>query len=74
MSEKLYNLEFSGQIIPGWNIDEVKANLAKALKANEEKIYKLFSGQRFYIKKNADHQTVLKINNTLNNLIYKKSC
>ena len=65
MSEKLYNLEFSGQIIPGWDIDEVKANLAKLLKANEEKIYKLFSGQRFYIKKNANHQTVLKINNTL---------
>jgi uncharacterized Tic20 family protein len=63
MSEKLYNLEFSGQIIPGWNIDEVKANLAKVLKANEEKIYKLFSGERFYIKKNADHQTVIKINN-----------
>ena len=65
MSEKLYNLEFSGQIIPGWDIDEVKNNLAKLLKANEEKIRTLFSGQRFYIKKNADHQTVHKINNTL---------
>lgn len=65
MSEKLYNLEFSGQIIPGWDIDEVKANLAKLLKANEAKIVKLFSGQRFFIKKNADHQTVIKINNAL---------
>ena len=65
MSEKLYNLEFSGQIIPGWDIDEVKTNLAKLLKANEEKIYKLFSGDRFLIKKNVDHQTVLKINNIL---------
>jgi uncharacterized Tic20 family protein len=65
MSEKLYNLEFSGQIIPGWDIDEVKANLAKLLKANEEKIYKLFSGDRFLIKKNVDHQTVIKINNIL---------
>jgi uncharacterized Tic20 family protein len=65
MSEKLYNLEFSGQIIPGWDIDEVKANLAKLLKANEEKIYKLFSGERFYIKKNVDHQTVIKINTVL---------
>ena len=63
MSEKLYNLEFSGQIIPGWDIDEVKANLAKLLKANEEKIYKLFSGDRFLIKKNVDHQTVIKIHN-----------
>jgi uncharacterized Tic20 family protein len=65
MSEKLYNLEFTGQIIPGWDIDEVKANLAKLLKANEEKIYKLFSGDRFLIKKNVDHQTVIKINNAL---------
>jgi uncharacterized Tic20 family protein len=65
MSEKLYNLEFSGKIIPGWGIDEVKANLTKVLKANEEKIYKLFSGERFYIKKNVDHQTVIKISNIL---------
>jgi uncharacterized protein len=65
MPEKLYNLEFSGQIIPGWDIDEVKANLAKLLKANEEKILKLFSGDRFLIKKNVDQQTVIKINNVL---------
>jgi uncharacterized Tic20 family protein len=65
MSEKLYNLEFSGQIIPGWDLDEVKDNLAKLLKANEEKILKLFSGDRFLIKKNVDHQTVVKINNVL---------
>ena len=65
MSEELYNLEFSGQIIPGWDIGEVKNNLAKLLKTNEEKILKLFSGQRFFIKKNADHQIVVKINNTL---------
>ena len=65
MSEKLYNLEFSGQIIPGWEIDEVKANLTELLKANEEKMLALFSGRRFYIKKNADRQTVIKINNTL---------
>ena len=63
MSEKQYNVEFSGQIIPGWEIDEVKANLANMLKASEEKIYTLFSGDRFVIKKNVDHQTAIKINN-----------
>lgn len=67
MSQKLYNLEFSGQVIPGWDIDEVKANLAKLLKANEEKIYKLFSGGRFFIKKNVDHKAAIKINNALKN-------
>jgi uncharacterized Tic20 family protein len=65
MSEKRYNVEFSGQIIPGWNIDEVKANLANLLKANEKKIFKLFSGSRFVIKKNVDHQTAIKINKVL---------
>ena len=65
MSEKRYNVEFSGQIIPGWDLDEVKANLANLLKADEEKIFKLFSGSRFVIKKNVDHQTAIKINNVL---------
>ena len=65
MSEKRYNLEFEGKTIPGWDIDEVKANLARLLKANEEKIYQLFSGRRFVLKKNVDHQTAIKINNVL---------
>ncbi len=65
MSEELYNLEFEGKIIPGWNVDEVKANLANLLKANEEKIGRLFSGRRLFIKKNIDHPTAVKINNVL---------
>jgi hypothetical protein len=32
MSEKRYVIEFSGQIIPGWEIEEVKANMANLLK------------------------------------------
>lgn len=63
MSEMLYNIDFSGRIIPGWDLDEVKANLTKLLKADENTIYKLFSGKRIVIKKNVDHQTALKINN-----------
>ena len=34
MSEKQYVIEFEGKIIPGWEIEEVKANLAKLLKAD----------------------------------------
>jgi hypothetical protein len=63
MSEKRYHIEFSGKIIPGWDIDEVKANLAKLLKANEEKLYQLFSSRRFIIKKDVDHHTAIRINN-----------
>jgi uncharacterized protein len=65
MSEKLYHIEFSGKIIPGWDIDEVKVNLAKLLKANEEKLYQLFSGRRLIIKKNVDHRAAVKINDVL---------
>ena len=65
MSEELYNLEFEGKIIPGWELDEVKSKMADLLKADEEKIALLFSGRRFYLKKNVDHPTAIKINNTL---------
>ena len=37
MSEKLYNVEFLGTVITGWDIDEVKSNLAKLMKANKSK-------------------------------------
>jgi uncharacterized Tic20 family protein len=62
MSAILYNVDFSGRIIPGWELEDVKSNLTKLLKADEETIYKLFSGKRIVIKKNVDHQTALKIN------------
>ncbi|MGD9090673.1 MAG: DUF4870 domain-containing protein [Desulfobacterales bacterium] len=63
MSGMLYNVDFSGRIIPGWELEEVKSNLTKVLKADDETIFKLFSGNRIAIKKNVDHQTALKINN-----------
>jgi uncharacterized Tic20 family protein len=62
MSEKQYVIEFAGKIIPGWEIEEVKSNLAKLLKADENKITRLFSGNRFVIKKNIDQQNAFKIN------------
>jgi hypothetical protein len=62
MSAMLYNVDFSGRIIPGWELDEVKANLARLLKADDDTIVKLFSGKRIVLKKNVDHQTALKIN------------
>ena len=60
--EKQYIIEFSGQIIPGWEIAEVKANLAKLIKADENKISRLFSGNRTVIKKNVNQQNASKIN------------
>jgi uncharacterized Tic20 family protein len=68
MSGELYNLEFEGKIIPGWELDEVKDKLANLLKANEEKIAQLFSGRRFFIRKSVDHPTAIKINNAFNDV------
>jgi hypothetical protein len=67
MSEKQYVIEFSGQIIPGWEIEEVKANMANLLKADDSKISRLFSGKRFMIKKNVDEQNAFKINSAFKN-------
>lgn len=67
MSEKQYVIEFAGQIIPGWEIEEVKANMANLLKADDSKISRLFSGNRLVIKKNIDQQNAFKINEAFKN-------
>ena len=67
MSEKQYVIEFAGKIIPGWEIEEVKANLSKLLNADESQITRLFSGKRFVIKKNIDQQNAFKINDAFKN-------
>jgi hypothetical protein len=67
MSECRYAIEFNGKIIPGWEIEEVKANLAKLLKADETTLDRLFSGKRFVIKKNVDQQNAFKINDAFKN-------
>jgi len=67
MSEKQYIIEFEGKIIPGWEIEEVKANLAKLLKADAHKLTLLFSGKRFVIKKNVDAQNAFRINDAFKN-------
>ena len=67
MSEKLYVIEFAGKIIPGWEVEEVKANLAKQLKADESTLNRLFSGKRLVIKKNVNPQNAFKINEAFKN-------
>ena len=67
MSEARYIIEFEGNIIPGWEIEEVKANLAKLLNANDSTLDRLFSGKRLVIKKNVDQQNAFKINDAFKN-------
>ena len=60
MSDELFEVAFSGQIVDGTNPEEVKARVGKMFKANEAKIAALFSGKRVVIKKNIDQKTATK--------------
>ena len=49
-----YNLVFQGQIAKQASLDEVKKNLARLFKTDEEKIARLFSGKPVILKKQLD--------------------
>jgi hypothetical protein len=51
---KLYQIAFSGRLLPGAQADAVKANLARLFQADAQRIALLFSGQRMVIKNNLD--------------------
>ncbi|MDY7034067.1 MAG: AgmX/PglI C-terminal domain-containing protein [Thermodesulfobacteriota bacterium] len=52
-----YKLVFEGEIIEGYTIKGVKANLVALLRAEQDQIEQLFSGRRVVIKKDTDYQT-----------------
>lgn len=49
-----YEIAFAGQLIPGAQAEQVKANLAKLFQADAQRIALLFSGRRIVIKNNLD--------------------
>lgn len=51
---KLYEIAFSGRLLPGAQPDAVKANLARLFQADAQRIALLFSGRRMVIKNNLD--------------------
>ncbi len=55
-----YKLVFDGTISDGYQVDDVKKNLAMLLKANEQQIELLFSKPEVVIKKNLDHESAMK--------------
>ncbi len=61
-----YRLLFSGDIIDGGDVTEVKEKLALLLKQDIQKIEHLFSGKTFVIKKNIDLPTCKKIEQSFN--------
>ena len=60
MSDKLYEIAFSGQIVDGADLESVKQKIGKIFKADEERLAKMFSGQRVLIKRQADEITMVK--------------
>ncbi len=60
-----YEIAFSGQLVPGAQLDLVKANLAKLFQADAQRITQLFSGRRIVIKNNLDAASAEKYRVTL---------
>lgn len=67
MSEELFEVAFSGEIIAGADIEQVKAKVAAMFKADAAKLQHLFSGKRVVIKKNIDQATANKYQLALKN-------
>ncbi|MGQ7958504.1 hypothetical protein ACUTAF_12480 [Pseudomonas sp. SP16.1] len=60
-----YEIAFSGQLVPGAQPEQVKANLARLFQADTQRIAQLFSGRRIVIKSNLDAAAAQKYRVTL---------
>lgn len=60
MADQHYDLLFNGQIVDGFYVDFVKADLKTLFKTDDAYIEKLFSGQAQVIKKQVDKATAIR--------------
>ena len=60
MSDDLYEVAFSGQIIEGADLNSVKAKVGQMFKADGAKLEQLFSGKRIPVKRQVDRATAEK--------------
>lgn len=60
-----YEIAFSAQLVPGAQLETVKANIAKLFQADEQRLALLFSGRRIVIKNNLDEAGAEKYRSTL---------
>jgi len=65
MTMARYEIAFSAQLVPGAQLELVKANLAKLFQADEQRLALLFSGRRIVIKSNLDAAGAEKYRSTL---------
>ncbi len=61
----LYEIAFSGQMVPGAQPEQVKANLARLFQADAQRIALLFSGRRIVIKSGLDAAGAEKYRSTM---------
>ena len=60
-----YEIAFSAQLVPGAQLEAVKANIGKLFQADEQRVALLFSGRRIVIKSNLDAATAEKYRATM---------
>jgi hypothetical protein len=60
MSDERYEIAFSGQIADGADLEQVKQNVARVFKADDQRLAQLFSGKRVLIKREVDALTMAK--------------
>jgi len=66
MSDQLYQIAFTGQIMEGADLAKVKLNIAKMFKASDKQLEIFFSGKRVVIKNKIDEVTAKKYRAALN--------
>ena len=67
MSEPSYDIYFRGEILEGFDADQVKRNIAQLFKAPPEKVAALFSGKVVALKKGLDKPAAAKFQQALKN-------
>jgi len=60
-----YSVIFSGKVAEGFEVDQVKQNMAQVFKLSAEKVDKLFSGKPVAIKRSVDQSSALKFRNVM---------
>jgi thioredoxin-related protein len=60
MSAQRYRVVFEGEILDGFQVEEVKRGLAALFKTSEAQTERFFSGKRLAIKKDVDRETAIK--------------
>ncbi|MEP5568295.1 MAG: hypothetical protein ABJN62_10710 [Halioglobus sp.] len=65
--DPLYNIYYSGELLEGHELDQVRAKLAKLFKASDSTLDKLFSGSPQLVKRECDKATAIQYKKAMEN-------